>query len=510
MPRLLAIDWDRSEARYVVADVRGQDLTFEAAGALPLSGERDTAASRAQLAETLRAALSGKASRATTLVSIDRSQIELVSLTLPPAAEVDLPDMVRNLATRENSAIGEDAVIDFLCLDDDAEKQRKITAVALSQSRLEHLQEVVSGAGLSAKSIALRPYAMAALVANSLADRNEICLAAQVVGEEVDLVVLAGGKPVFWRTLRQPQASYDAAAAQRLLGEMQRTLLVAQPHLPGQVVRAIYLCGGLDEHPALHAALGEGITLPVTLIDPFANHAGAPLVEESPGRFAHLVGMLVSRARGEPPVVDFLNPRRRPAPPDRRRIFALAGAAAAVIALVVGFRVWTEFAGADQQIAELQDELDRLNSQLKQASQKQKVIAAIENWSRSDVNWLDELRDLSLRFPSGRDAVVLRMGLSHSRDSGGTIALVGIVRDPVVVSRIESNLRDAHHQISSRHMQERIQEGSYSWHFESSIGVTPRDPKEYVSHLPLDQRPAPPAAKARPAAAKRGSGKASP
>jgi intergrase/recombinase len=101
--------------------------------------------------------------------------------------------------------------------------------------------------------------------------------------------------------------------------------------------------------------------------------------------------------------------------------------------------------------------------------------------------------------------------LSHARESGGTIDLVGIVRDPIVVSRIESNLRDEHHQISSRHMQERLQEDNYSWHFESTIGVTPREAKQYVSHLPPDQRPPAPVAPSKsPANAKRSAKKASP
>ena len=99
------------------------------------------------------------------------------------------------------------------------------------------------------------------------------------------------------------------------------------------------------------------------------------------------------------------------------------------------------------------------------------MIQAINEWGENDVNWLDELRDLSLRFPSDRDAVVLRMGLGHARGEGGTIDMVGVVRDPVIVTRIENSLRDKHHQISSRHVQERVQENSYSWHFESSLVV---------------------------------------
>ena len=112
------------------------------------------------------------------------------------------------------------------------------------------------------------------------------------------------------------------------------------------------------------------------------------------------------------------------------------------------------------------------------------MVEAIRDWGESDVNWLDELRDLSLRFPSGRDVVLLRMGMSHARNVGGNIDMVGVVRDPVIVSRIENSLRDKYHQISSRHVQERDQDKSYAWHFEAQLVVTPRESKYYVSHLP--------------------------
>jgi cell division ATPase FtsA len=496
MARFLAIDWDNTEARFAIADARGGSLSFEAAGALALPEKPATAAARAEIGELLRAELAGKAGRSATLVSIDRSYVELASLTLPPASDAELPEMVRNLSMRENNAIAEDSVLDFVPLGDKPTEARKVTAVALSQSRLQQVQSIVEGAGLSAQSITLRPYATAALISGSLADRNETCLAVHVLTDEVDLLVLSSGQLAYWRTLRLSNASQDEGAARRLLAEIQRTLVVAQPNLDGHRVGTAYLCGGLDEHPALFSVLGEGLSLPVALVDPFGRHGGLPATVAHPGRFAPLVGMLSAQANGDPHIVDFLHPRKTPAPPDRRRMLVLAGAAVGLVVLLGGYRAWSQFSAADGQIAELTAELDRLDEQIKQTEQKQKVIAAIDAWSQKDVNWLDELRDLSLRFPSGRDAVVLRMGLSHGRDGGGAIDLVGIVRDPVVVGHIENQLRDEHHQISSRHMQEQSQDEDYTWHFESSLIVTPRKRDQYVSHLPPEMRPAEPPAPA--------------
>jgi hypothetical protein len=483
MAKLLAIEWDAREARYVLASGRGAKLTIEEAAALEMPSDVEGAAARRAVGDLLREALAGKAARATTIVGVDRSQIELVTLSVPPASDAELPEIVWNEAMRTTSAIGEDFVLDFVPHADAAGAVQQVTAAGMSRARLEQLQAVLSGAGASAKSVTVRPYATAALVLASLAEQVQPSLVINVLADEVDLIVLSGGQTVFWRTLRQTDVSRDASAARRLLAEIQRTRVVAQSHTGGKPIEAAYLCGGLDEHPALVDVLRGELPLELTLVDPFQG-LGGQAAPEHPGRYSALVGMLASEAAGRRQAIDFLHPRQRPAPPDRRRTFVLAGAAASVVLLFGGYQVWSKFAAADTEIETLEAQLDELDDQFKRAGQRQKVIAAIDDWSTADVNWLDELRDLSLRFPSGRDAVVERLALSQGRGEGATIDMVGIVRDPVVVSHFENQLRDEHHQISSRHMQQRLEENDYTWHFESSIVVAPRAAGQYLSHLP--------------------------
>ncbi len=236
MARLLAIDWDGTEARYVVADARGGSLSFEAAGSVPHArGDRTRSGRVPNWPRHCGEHWPARRAARRRCVSIDRSQIELVSLTLPPASDAELPEMVRNQAMRENNAIAEDAALDFVPLGDNANEPRKVTAVALSQTRLEQVQTVLDrrrrdGAVHHAcDRMRPRPWCWACS-----ADRNETCLVMHVLAEEVDLIVLSGGQTVFWRTLRQPNASRDdAARARRLLAEIQRTLLVAQPQLAG-------------------------------------------------------------------------------------------------------------------------------------------------------------------------------------------------------------------------------------------------------------------------------------
>ncbi|MBI3836473.1 MAG: hypothetical protein HY288_00890 [Planctomycetia bacterium] len=491
MARWLAFDWDQHEARYVVASTRGSRLAIEAAGSVSIPPGAEGGSSRLQAGLALQPVLAAhKLGRVAALLGIERSQVEVLNLSLPPSADSELPEMVRNQAMRESNVVADDTVLDFVPLNDDPAKPRKVAAVALSRERLEQIQAICLDAGVAPDAIVLRPYSAAALLASSSDRREGASLLINVFAEEVDLSILVDGKVVFWRTVRRSNASQDPAAAKKLVAEINRTLVVAQSQLVGQTVGAAYLFGSLAEHPALLEQLGGDFPIAVTLVDPFATRAQPPAeIPENAGRFSSLLGMLTVEAERGAHVIDFLHPRKKPAPPDRRRTATLAGLAAGLMVLLVGYRVWTTFAQVAAENESLTAELDKLDEKFKQASKQQKVIQAIRDWGENDVNWLDELRDLSLRMPGGRDAVLLRMNMTHSRISGGTIEMTGVVRDPVIVSRIENSLRDKFHQIASKHVQERMQDKSYSWHFESSLVVAPRDKGQYVSHLP--NRPEP-------------------
>jgi len=490
MSRFVAVEWDAAQARYVVAEKHGRQATIEAAGCV---ARPDDAANPSAIAwaSALSAALAPyKVARAKTLVCIDRGQVELLNLTVPPAGDVELPELVRNEAQRASSTIVDETALDFVVLGDDVGQPRQVAAVAMSKSALDEVVATCGAAGLTPSTVALRPYAAAACFLANPAERQLTCLLINVCNDVIDLSVVAAGKVVYWRTVRQAGASTDPAAAKKLVGEISRTLVVAGNQLHGEAIEGIYLFGTLDEHPALWEQLRDSMTQPCALVDPFMGHQPAAGVPEQAGCYSALVGLVVAAAQGERPAIDLLHPRRRPAPPDRRRTFTLAGAAAALVVLLGGYAVWSEFTAIDEENQQLAERLSQLNDDFKRAGKQQKLIQAVNDWRADDVNWLDELRDLSLRFPSGRDAVVLRMGLNHGRGDGATIDMVGVVRDPAIVNRLETDIRDKYHQISSRHVQERVQDKGYTWHFESSLKIAPRDKKLYISHLPAELQPA--------------------
>ena len=483
MARLLAVDWDRHEARYVLATSSGENLKIRAATSVPLVDVAEGGnAPHPDVGGSLRAALADQqVTRAVTLVGVERASIELLHFTLPPATDRELPELVANQAMRESQLVTEQSRLDFVPEDDNATGPRNVTAAVLSSEQFEQIQATCQTAGLKPKRLLLRPYASASLFRRVVPRAERICLLMNLVAEEVDLIFLVEGRVVFFRTVRLPNIADREKATARLLTEVNRTLVVAaQSRLSEEMVECVYLFGSPDEHEGLSDRIRDQLSLPVVVIDPFAAvDAPGDLVEEHSGRFASLLGMLLDEALNGGHAIDFVHPRRQPEPPNRRRMALRIAALLGIAALVVTYYMWTTLSDLDADVSQRFKQLRELDASAKRAAKQQQLVAEIRNWQASDVAWLDELRDLSLRFPSGRDIVVLGMSMSAAPNGGGAITLNGLVRAPDIVDRLERNIRDQHHEISSKRVQQRLREKSHTWHFESSMSVARRNKAEY-------------------------------
>ncbi|MBN2022500.1 MAG: hypothetical protein JW809_06865 [Pirellulales bacterium] len=493
MAHLLAIDWDRTEARFVLASASGRTIQIRAAGSVPrgaptgsdADAESDDAAD-VRLGEVLGEALKRHGiGRATVLLGVDRGSVELLHLSLPPATDDELPELVANQAARESHFSPDESVLDFLPSGDDPAQPRDVTAVILAREQRERIERIAAAARLRPRRILLRPYASASLFARTASPPEEVCLLVNRVGDEVDLTVMAAGRVAFSRTARLPEAD-EAVVTRRLLDEMARTLAVAVQETPGGGrVEAVYVFGGDGDHEVLVNRIRGELALRAMVVDPFVSvDVAASVAPGNPGSFASLLGMLLDEARGSRHAIDFLHPRREPPPPDRRRRWIIAAAAALAVATAGGYYVWDRLADVDAVNARLANDLKEHRALLKQANDKCQLVEAIRQWQATDVNWLDELRDLSLRFPSSRDALVTKMTLSPGRGSGGSVAFVGLVRDPAIVVRMETTIRDGFHEVRSRRVQERQQERDYTWQFDATMDVLKRDKSQYTSHLP--------------------------
>ena len=94
MARLLAIEWDGSEARMAVASSRGEAMVVEHAFTVALKETAGEAApAESPVGEALAAALAARRiGRLDALVGVSRSSVELRQMSLPPVPDDELPD----------------------------------------------------------------------------------------------------------------------------------------------------------------------------------------------------------------------------------------------------------------------------------------------------------------------------------------------------------------------------------------------------------------------------------
>lgn len=486
MAQILAVDWDRHEARYVLASAGGGKITVRAADSVSLvdvaeGGDKP----QADLSGSLAAALAGQSlGRATVLVGVERSAIELLYFTVPPAKDTELPELVANQAMRESQLLTEQSVIDFVPIGDNPAVARSVIAAATSPRELERIRETCEATELKPSRMLLGPLASASLFVQTASPTEEVFLLVNRITDEVDLTVMAGGQPVLLRTIRLPEGVDEEQATERLMAEVTRTLAaVPQTHLAGEAVESVYVFGHCDDYKELVERIGNDLSLPARVFDPFeALRADENLIPEDPGRFAPLLGMLLDESTGSHSV-DFLHPRQPPKPVDRRRIAAIAGAVVAVVVLGAVYAGWSMLAARDQEIADLETMSRKLKGVVNEAALERELARTVRDWQTKNVIWLDELRDLSVRFPPGRDVVVLRLSASDQQQGGGAVRVQGLVRDPKIVVEMEHRIRDEYREVRTpRPWGSRQQEGFTA--FESSIAVGNRPREDYLSQLP--------------------------
>lgn len=454
MSKLLAIEWDSREARVATGRQSGKAVVVEQAFSVDLTpGEPGEAITASTISDRLTAALSARrVGRAETLVGIGRAGIELRMIHVPSAPDDELPDMVRFQAFRQFTGLGEDWPLDFVKMSTRADGGISVLAAAMQPDTRSQIQKICEAADVSPKRMILRPFAAASLMRQREGPQTPCQLVVDLLVDEADLTVLLDGQVAFIRTVRL--GAGDTEQARRaLVGEIRRTMGAAQNQLEGQRVDGIIVCGSEADHDALRGQIEETLSIPTEIYNPFDS---VPLSSElkkrppgHPGRFAPLLGMLLDEAAGTPPQIDFLNPRRRPEPPDRKRMYMLAAVAAIVLVIGLAALWWVQLLVRDNEI----QNLVKQNNQLKETHEKlavqQAKAEAIDDWKQADVNWLDELRRLSERMPPGREAIVTDMS-AVARTEGGQVTISGGATGSDVIDDMFRHLSDDRHDVTSR------------------------------------------------------------
>jgi len=472
MPQLLALEWNRREVRVAVASGRGRRIVLEHAFSIPCREEESAEdSSDSSLGKRIAEALDARGiGRPEALVAIGRSAIELRQLQFPPAPDEELPAMVRFQATREFNEFDDRWLLDFVPIDRQADGPRTVLATAVAPATVARIEAVCEHAGLKMRRLLLRPCAAASLLASATpASAGSLRLLVELLSEEADLTATIDGKTVYMRTTR---VSDDRSALPGLLAEIRLTMAAVRNQFTGQEVSSIVLCGEEPVHAELAQGVEANLGMLVELFDPFADielgpalHASLP---EHPGRFAAVLGMLSAELRQTGQAIDFLHPRRRAEPPNRKRQRILAAVAVAVIPLLCFGYMRFEKYRVGKDVQSMSSQLKTLEIALTSGRKIRAQAADIAKWTDGEVVWLDQLNALSQSFPPAPDAMLGQLTLAVRR-GGSQMDIKGWVRGADVIAKMEERVRERSGQISGKSSREDRSVRPYSWRFEATV-----------------------------------------
>jgi Tfp pilus assembly PilM family ATPase len=476
MPKYLALEWDEHELRVATASQRGNTAVLERAFAVPLAAAEDKPHDAAMVAGVLREALAGESVRKIeTLAVVGRPSIELKELSLPPAPDDELPDLVRFQAMRDFTQLSDDTPLDFIPLRADGEEHRNVLAAAISNDLLSEIRATCTQAGLDLRHLVLRPVAAASLLRRHKPAVGQVRMFVDLLGEEVDLTVLDDDSPLLMRTTRLPGDAGQPEFCRPVFLEIRRTIASVQNKLHGRRVESIWLCGDGRSQQLLADMVRSELELPTELFDPFTafEQSGAlrGRLPEHHSRYAPLLGMLADAAAGDRHSIDFLEPRRRPQAQTRRREATIAAVCIAALALIFVGWTWWRLKSLDDEIAELGRRGSDLDKQLKQNVQVEKEAAELDKWLAGDVPWLDVLFRLSTNAPKAEEVMLTGLKADVEKGGGGKLTLDVLAADS---SKVGTQFEKTYPNTTRGTIDYDGKVSRYPWKFKSETKIDPK------------------------------------
>ena len=277
----------------------------------------------------------------------------------------------------------------------------------------------------------------------------------------------------------EPTKAYGAALA----AELQRTL--AFVGVADEDSAQVYLIGEKAGLMEVASVLAETISSSVSIADACDQIDVSELdsFEDAPS-YANLIG-IASAISGKSLNLDFLNPREIPKPPSRIKRFAFWGAIASSVLLLLGFMWYSDNQEQRQAIETKKSSLQRFSKRANKSLEYQDVVDAVHQWQKSDIAWLDEIRELSQRFPMQSESLVKRMTMSTGNDGYGVVDLSVQVSSPDVVTELEAAIRDDRHSVTSKRVAEVSDSENLNWSFETRITFRPTERLPLALEEPL-------------------------
>jgi len=457
MSRIVTIDCTSNEIRIAVGTKGLTGVSLEHVVCCPLElDENEELISSPKTLEAIQSLLkkigvkSGDA-----IVCVGRSSIELRALTLPTVDRNELPDMVRFAAQRHFANVGDTWPIDFVTMPSSQENMTDCLAASMNPVLIDRVHKVLESCGLTLTQLVLRPMASATMaVVKQPQLASSVVLLLDLFRDEADMAVIENGHVVFMRNVRF-SGSKDAAANQQVLtGEIKRTMIAAASQRSNLSVEQIRIWGDDSQNAELCQSLSKSLSVPVTSLDPFQLFDASQSVRAEAGgdagKFAATMGALFAPQVADR-LIDFSQPRKRVEKTKPVVMYAIAGAAAAILLLGGSGWYWMSHSALDSEIAVLNAAINTNEETIKLSSKKVSDWNKVEQFLKGDHPWLEELEYLSTRAANSDKAVFsFATFITDVRTGASTISSKFIVRKQEDVPFVQDTFRDPNHIVNKK------------------------------------------------------------
>ncbi len=449
-PRFLVATYDQKQLQIVLQGqlVRDQEVTV----ATQLRNRLDQESIRCTQAALL----------------LSRPTVEFFAGSMPPSEPHELPALVANFVAQETDD-ADDRVIDFLVTSDN-KMTTDVLAMTCDRDVVERASHEFKEAGFKLLAATYNGFGAVQLIHQVAHQKLPITIAITSTDSSTEIAVLHQRQPVLFRTIQRGVQPSDSFASV-LAAEVQRTLAFIGAGDEDSAL--IYLMGRTEDLSEVAEVLSETVSSSVTITG-VLDRVDCSAIEafEDTTSYAQLIGVAAA-IHQDRLIANFLSPREAPPAAQPWRKFAFGAAVAAVVLAVFGYIGWTERAEQWAEIETKQAALAELSKRVNKSAELQDIVDALAVWQRNDITWLDELKDLSDRFPERNQSLVRKMTLTAADNGAGVVDLSVQVNSPEVITELESAIRDDRHSVSSKRVTEVNDSEELTWSFDTRIVFQP-------------------------------------
>jgi hypothetical protein len=438
------------------------------------------------------------------VVLLSRPELDLLTLSLPPADLDELPTLVAAEVEQQQGESPEPPLIDFYVIDDKQDpvpqSVKQVFAFALNPRYLENLQSQCVESGFKLAAIGSRHLAPLSLLKQYGLSDQSVTISIHLLTGEAEVAICRGSEPLMLRSIRYSEEDPERVAEQ-IDTEANRCLTLLPESLSDlPTTWIVYETGEFARQ--VFQAVQEQEPGKVRLLDPLAGWTGAQdpflspelrsVLGSVPTKSAANVGAAWELQQKQNLSVNLLAPKRAPSPPNPWIRYGVLGGLGTAAMLAAGYFLMSD-------VWELQDEALSLQSTLKDTvkvtskyQEKSDQVALVESWLADQVDWVAELSDLASRLPDGQDATVRRLTATINAKGNGALDLSMQVKSQEIISELENRIRGAKYTIVSKQITQNADSQEYPWQFESHIEFPIQSPglKRFTasSSSPSDRR----------------------